>query len=70
MAYEFSILTRESAANLAHIHNRMPVILHHSKYDEWLSPTGSPETILKNGVVTECWQREVVTSAPPPAKLA
>lgn len=34
----FSILTREPAPAIAHIHNRMPVIMPPSDVDAWLSP--------------------------------
>ena len=34
----FSILTKEAAPDLQHIHNRMPVIIPRAHCDEWLSP--------------------------------
>jgi len=37
-AHSFAILTRAAAEELAHIHNRMPVVLPPSAFAEWLDP--------------------------------
>jgi len=34
----FAILTRDAAPGIAHIHDRMPVVLPHSAYEAWLDP--------------------------------
>lgn len=41
----FSIITTDANALMAKIHNRMPVILPREKYDDWLSPESTPETL-------------------------
>ncbi|MFG5863818.1 SOS response-associated peptidase [Metapseudomonas sp. CR1201] len=33
-----ALLTKEAAPSVAHIHHRMPVILHPEQWDSWLSP--------------------------------
>lgn len=41
----FTILTREPAAEIAFIHNRMPVIFSEEKMKDWISLTGNPEDL-------------------------
>lgn len=40
------ILTREASKSVAHIHNRMPVILPRERLAEWLSPDADAESVL------------------------
>ena len=43
----FAILTTKAADSIAHIHERMPVILHPSHHGTWLNPT-TPTHVLKD----------------------
>lgn len=55
----FSILTKEAAPDIQHIHNRMPVIIPKAYCDEWLSPkadvlrllTAADERVIYGAVV-------------------
>lgn len=47
----FSILTREPAANISFIHNRMPVILPREAVREWLNPQRSGDELLERAVL-------------------
>jgi putative SOS response-associated peptidase YedK len=40
---EYSIMIIEPNAEMKHIHNRMPVILHKDDYADWLKPEQSVE---------------------------
>jgi len=46
----FVILTREPAAALREIHDRMPLILPRSHVDDWVNPSVAPETLLPYAV--------------------
>ncbi len=41
----FTIITTEAAAVIAPIHDRMPVILDVTDYDQWLDPASKPEPL-------------------------
>ena len=43
---EFVVLTREPSAELARIHDRMPLILPEEQIDAWIRPGSSPEEVL------------------------
>jgi len=49
---EFTVLTRQSAPEIAFIHDRMPVLLSREQVGEWLNPDGVPENLLA-GAMTE-----------------
>ncbi len=40
------VLTREPSAELASIHDRMPLMLPEDKIDEWIAPATQPESLL------------------------
>lgn len=42
----FAILTREAPSGLAHMHDRMPLILPPDLLDDWLRPSTRPEDLL------------------------
>ena len=46
--YSYTVLTRDAAPHLAHLHPRMPVILPADSLTAWLSPDFDPERILRN----------------------
>ena len=41
------MLTREPTTELAAIHDRMPLMLPESAVDEWISPEGKPEELVR-----------------------
>ncbi len=41
-----AILTTQAAHKISHIHERMPVILHPSRYDMWLGQNSSKQSLL------------------------
>lgn len=43
----FTVLTREPSTELAAIHDRMPLMLPESAVDEWISPEGKPEELVR-----------------------
>lgn len=46
LLYTAAILTREAAPSVAHVHDRMPVILHPNAWRMWLDPrAASPEAV-------------------------
>lgn len=46
----FTVLTREPSADVAKIHNRMPLILPENAIDKWLNPNEQPEEIVKDAL--------------------
>ncbi|MGI6056902.1 MAG: SOS response-associated peptidase [Bilifractor sp.] len=44
----FTVLTREPTAELARIHNRMPVILPREAIDDWIRPDADPDKIASD----------------------
>lgn len=46
----FTILTRKASPDVAHIHDRMPVILREALLDEWLSPDGDAQAVMDAAV--------------------
>ena len=46
----FTILTRDSAGEMAAIHERMPVILPQGMIEHWLAPDESPEKVLRRAL--------------------
>jgi len=46
----FAVLTREPAATVRSIHDRMPLILPENAIDEWIAPDGKPENIITSAV--------------------
>ena len=44
----FTVLTCESAAEIAFIHDRMPVIFMEKDRDAWLDRREDPEKLLRN----------------------
>jgi Uncharacterized conserved protein len=46
----FSIITRDAAPTIKHIHDRMPVILAPDAQREWLSPRADIAAVLKAGL--------------------
>ncbi|SFQ51595.1 Putative SOS response-associated peptidase YedK [Lachnospiraceae bacterium XBB1006] len=43
----FVVLTKEPSAELAEIHDRMPLMLPKDKIDEWISPVADPKGLLE-----------------------
>jgi putative SOS response-associated peptidase YedK len=48
----FSILTRPASPGLAELHDRMPVVLPASSYEEWLDPANADAVLLNRLVQT------------------
>lgn len=46
-----AIITTSAAGSLAHLHDRMPVILPRTAYDEWLDPTNEQTSRLERLIV-------------------
>ena len=46
----FAVLTREPTDDLREIHDRIPLILHESAVDEWISPDGEPNKIVGKAI--------------------
>ncbi|OWY21562.1 SOS response-associated peptidase [Sphingobacteriales bacterium UPWRP_1] len=44
--YSFTIITVPPVNSIAHLHNRMPLILSPDLYDSWLSATAKPDDIV------------------------
>jgi len=44
--FSCSIITTEAVPQFSHIHQRMPLILHKTDYDNWLNPSQNVETLL------------------------
>ena len=42
----FVVLTKDPTAELAQIHDRMPLMLPEDKIDEWISPSTKPEELI------------------------
>ena len=42
----FVVLTKDPTAELAQIHDRMPLMLPDDKIDEWISPSAQPEDLI------------------------
>lgn len=53
----FSVLTREPAADIAFIHNRMPVIIPPTLYADWLNPENAVQTLLREAVSEMTFRR-------------
>ena len=53
----FSILTRDPAADIAFIHNRMPVILPRDIVEDWIDPRFDSRELLKHAVLSVRWER-------------
>jgi len=47
---EFSVLTREPAADIAFIHNRMPVIVPREMKSDWLNPRYNAADLLRSAL--------------------
>jgi putative SOS response-associated peptidase YedK len=43
----FTILTTDAAPEIAHLHDRMPVIVGRGDFDRWLDPGAADETVLQ-----------------------
>lgn len=48
----FVILTREAGAGIAHIHDRMPVILPEALWGPWVSDTADPAPLMEQALQT------------------
>ena len=46
----FSIITRDAAPQIRHIHDRMPVILDEAAAKQWLTPGADVEDVLRAAV--------------------
>ena len=55
----FTILTRESAPNIACFHNRMPVIIPAQLKDVWLDQTQEANSILDRAVTNIAWSKAI-----------
>lgn len=44
----FTILTRDAACGISHVHNRMPVIIQKDNEDKWLDDEGTDIRVLKS----------------------
>ena len=53
----FSILTRAPAADIAFIHDRMPVILPKALVKDWIDPRRSAEDLLAQAVLRLRWEQ-------------
>lgn len=54
---EFTVLTREPPDDLRRIHDRMPLMLPAGKIDEWISPDGDPEDLLRFAVTETYFEK-------------
>jgi len=46
----FSIITRDAAPQIRHIHDRMPVILDEAAAKQWLTPGADVDEVLRTAV--------------------
>ena len=57
---KFVVLTRAPTAELARIHDRMPLILPEEKTAQWIDPGVKPEEMLCSAVTDlEIWRKSV-----------
>ena len=56
----FVVLTREPSAELASIHDRMPLILPEDKLDEWITHTTQPESLLSHALTEMIIEKDPV----------
>ena len=54
----FSIITREAATQIRHIHDRMPVILDEAAAKQWLTPDADVEDVLRTAVQSVIFEPE------------
>ena len=45
------MLTRPANADVAHLHDRMPVIVEHDSIDRWLTATGDEAAVALDGLL-------------------
>ena len=55
----FTVLTREPGADIAFIHDRMPVILPKDVIRAWLTPEGVPEEIIKSAITEMFFEKAI-----------
>lgn len=55
----FTVLTKEPSAEVARIHNRMPLILPADLADRWIFPGTRPETLLSGALTDMVMEKEV-----------
>ena len=55
----FVILTRPAEANLAWMHDRMPVMLPKQRVSEWIRPGNDPRPVIDDCVTKVCWEKAV-----------
>ena len=53
----FVILTRQPAADICWIHDRMPLMLPESLTEGWISPDSEPEKYLSDALTETCWEK-------------
>ncbi len=58
----FTILTKEPDAELAKLHDRMPLILPGDKVDEWIQPDSKPEELLPFSITNMVFEKDVPQS--------
>ena len=46
----FTVLTRDAAAEIRFIHDRMPVMLSKDVIDDWISPAVDPKEVLRYSI--------------------
>ena len=56
----FVVLTREPSAELASIHDRMPLMLPDDKIDEWIAPATQPESLLSYALTEMIIEKDTV----------
>jgi putative SOS response-associated peptidase YedK len=55
----FTVLTKVPSAEVARIHNRMPLILPADLADRWIFPGTRPETLLSGALTDMVMEKEV-----------
>ena len=63
----FSVLTRESAAPVRTIHDRMPVMLGKENLKEWIRPDGDPRSIAERALTNMVMEKAKDYPEPIPA---
>jgi len=58
----FSIITRDAATQIRHIHDRMPVILDEVSAKQWLMPGANVEDVLRTAVQGVVFEPEAPTA--------
>ena len=59
----FAVLTREAAAPVSALHNRMPVMLDRKQLNEWIRPDGDPNSVIEKALTNMVVERAAERSA-------